>query len=115
MRHRAGPVTFVERQIAHLWAASMASSTMLFLIERLLDLQVLTLSPVLALFAASVFVGKAGVLSGEFYIQAIAMFACSILMALFPGIGLTIFGIASALTFFIPGWKFHRELTARKS
>lgn len=114
MRHRAGPVTFVERQIAHLWAASMASSTMLFLIERLLDLKVLTLSPVLALFAASVFVGKAGVLSGEFYIQAIAMFACSILMALFPGIGLTIFGIASALTFFIPGWKFHRELTARK-
>ncbi len=114
MRHRAGPVTFVERQIAHLWAASMASSTMLFLIERLLDLKVLTLSPVLALFAASVFVGKAGVLSGEFYIQAIVMFACSVLMALFPGIGLTIFGIASALTFFIPGWKFHRELMSRK-
>lgn len=114
MRHRAGPVTFVERQIAHLWAASMASSTMLFLIERLLDLKVLTLSPVLALFAASVFVGKAGVLSGEFYVQAIAMFACSILMALFPSIGLTIFGIASALTFFVPGWKFHRELMARK-
>lgn len=114
MRHRAGPVTFVERQIAHLWAASMASSTMLFLIERLLDLKVLTLSPVLALFAASVFVGKAGVLSGEFYVQAIAMFACAILMALFPSIGLTIFGIASALTFFIPGWKFHRELMARK-
>ncbi len=114
MRHRAGPVTFVERQIAHLWAASMASSTMLFLIEELLNLKVLSLSPVLALFAASVFVGKAGVLSGEFYVQAIAMFACSVLMALFPGIGLTIFGIASALTFFIPGWKFHRELMSRK-
>ena len=114
MRHRAGPVTFVERQIAHLWAASMASSTMLFLIERLLDLKVLSLSPVLALFAASVFVGKAGVLSGEFYIQAIVMFACSVLMALFPSVGLTIFGIASALTFFVPGWKFHRELMARK-
>ena len=114
MRHRAGPVTFVERQIAHLWAASMASSSMLFLIESLLGLPVLSLSPVLALFAASVFVGKAGVLSGEFYIQAIVMFLCAIPMALFPQIGITVFGIASALTFFVPGWKFHRELKARR-
>ena len=114
MRHRAGPVTFVERQVAHLWAASMASSSMLFLIEALLDLPVLTLSPVLALFAASVFIGKAGVLSGEFYIQAIVMFLCALPMALFPDIGITLFGIASALTFFIPGWKFHRELKARQ-
>ena len=114
MRHRAGPVTFVERQVAHLWAASMASSSMLFLVESLLGLPVLSLSPVLALFAASVFVGKAGVLSGEFYIQAIVMFLCAIPMALFPDIGLTVFGIASALTFFIPGWKFHRELKSRK-
>ena len=114
MRHRAGPVTFVERQVAHLWAASMASSSMLFLIEALLDLPVLTLSPVLALFAASVFIGKAGVLSGEFYIQAIVMFLCAIPMALYPHIGITIFGIVSALTFFIPGWKFHRELKSRQ-
>ncbi len=114
MRHRAGPVTFVERQIAHLWAASMVSSSMLFLIEALLGLPVLSLSPVLALFAASVFVGKAGVLSGEFYIQAIVMFLCAIPMALFPKIGITLFGIASALTFLIPGWKFHRELKSRQ-
>ncbi len=113
MRHRAGPVTFVERQIAHLWAASMASSTMLFLIEALLDLPVLSLSPVLALFAASVFVGKAGVLSGEFYIQAIVMFLCAIPMAIYPSVGLTVFGVISALTFLIPGWKFHRELQNR--
>ena len=114
MRHRAGPVTFVERQIAHLWAASMASSSMLFLIEALLGLPVLSLSPVLALFAASVFIGKAGVLSGEFYIPAIAMFLCALPMALFPDIGITLFGIVSALTFFIPGWKFHKELKARQ-
>ncbi len=114
MRHRAGPVTFVERQVAHLWAASMASSSMLFLVESLLGLPVLKLSPVLSLFAASVFVGKAGVLSGEFYIQAIVMFLCAIPMALFPDFGLTVFGIASALTFFVPGWKFHRELKARR-
>lgn len=114
MRHRSGPVTFVERQIAHLWAASMASSTMLFLVEDLLNLPVLKLSPVLSLFAASVFVGKAGVLSGEFYIQAIVMFLCAIPMAIFPEIGITIFGVISALTFLIPGWKFHRELQNRR-
>lgn len=107
LRHRAGPVTFVERQIAHLWAASMASSSMLFLIEAILGLPVLSLSPILALFAASVFLGKAGVLSGEFYWQSIAMFATSVLMSLFPSVGLTIFGVGSALTFFIPGWKFY--------
>lgn len=113
LRHRAGPVTFVERQIAHLWAASMASSSMLFLIERLLGLPVLSLSPVLALFAASVFIGKAGVLSGEFYVQAAVMFLCAVPMALYPAVGLTIFGVISALTFLIPGWKFHRELRGR--
>ncbi len=42
------------------------------------------------------------------------MFLCAIPMALFPDIGITLFGIASALTFFIPGWKFHRELKARQ-
>jgi serine/threonine-protein kinase len=51
LRRRAGPVTFVERQIAHIWAASMACSTMLFAIEALLGLPVLTLSPVLGLIA----------------------------------------------------------------
>ena len=38
LRRRAGPVTFVERQIAHIWAASMTCSTLLFLVEALLGL-----------------------------------------------------------------------------
>ena len=45
LRHRGGPVTFVERQIAHVWAGSMACSTLLYLVEAILNLPVLTLSP----------------------------------------------------------------------
>jgi serine/threonine-protein kinase len=109
LRRRSGPVTFVERQIAHAWAASMACSTLLYLVEALLHLPVLTLSPVLALLAAAVFVVKAGILSGEFYIPAVLLFATCIPMALNPPWGLTIFGVVSGLCFAIPGWKFHRQ------
>jgi len=117
LRRRSGPVTFVERQIAHVWAGSMACSTLLFGVEWLLNLPVLSLSPVLPLIAGAVFVAKAGILSGEFYVHAAVMFATCIPMALFPRWGLTIFGLASAATFFLPGWKFHRQRLrdARKS
>ncbi|MBT5017424.1 serine/threonine protein kinase [bacterium] len=107
LRRRSGPVTFVERQIAHTWAASMACSTGLFVVEMLLGLPVLTLSPVLALIASAVFVVKAGILSGEFYIHALVLFLTAVPMALFPTYSLTLFGLASAATFFIPGLKFH--------
>ncbi|MEZ6051559.1 MAG: serine/threonine-protein kinase [Planctomycetaceae bacterium] len=107
LRRRSGPVTFVERQIAHVWAASMACSTLLFGVEALLGLAPLSLSPVLALLAGAVFVAKAGILSGEFYIPAVVLFATCVPMALFPTYGLTIFGIASALAFAIPGAKFY--------
>jgi serine/threonine-protein kinase len=109
LRRRAGPVTFVERQIAHVWAASMACSLWLFVVEAMMGLKPLTLSPVLPLIAGAVFVVKAGILSGEFYIHAAAMFVTCIPMTLFPDYGLTIFGVASAATFFVPGWKFHRR------
>ncbi|MCA9089579.1 MAG: serine/threonine protein kinase [Planctomycetaceae bacterium] len=116
LRHRAGPVTFVERQIAHIWAASMACSSALYGVEALLKLPPLTLSPVLALIAGSVFVAKAGILSGEFYIHAIVLFLTAIPMALFPQFALTIFGVVSALSFFLPGLKFHqiKKLAARR-
>ncbi|MEZ6064300.1 MAG: serine/threonine-protein kinase [Planctomycetaceae bacterium] len=108
LRRRAGPVTFVERQIAHIWAASMACSSGLFLVEGLLGLPPLTLSPVLALIAAGVFVTKAGILSGEFYIPAAVLFLASVPMALWPAGGISLFGVVTALTFFLPGLKFHR-------
>ncbi|REJ94179.1 MAG: serine/threonine protein kinase [Planctomycetota bacterium] len=113
LRRRAGPVTFVERQIAHVWAASIASSTTLFAVEATLDLPVLSLSPVLAVIAASVFVAKAGILSGEFYVHAAVLYLTSIPMAWLQHEGwdysLVLFGIVAAGTFLIPGWKFHRQ------
>ena len=52
-------MTFVERQIAHVWGASMIGCSLLFAIEMLLGLPVLALSPVLALFSGMVFLIKA--------------------------------------------------------
>ncbi|MCE9553355.1 MAG: serine/threonine protein kinase, partial [Planctomycetes bacterium] len=45
LRHRAGPVTFVERQVAHVWGASVIASVGLFAIEWILGMPVLMLSP----------------------------------------------------------------------
>jgi len=111
IRRLGGPVTFVEREIAHVWAASTAGSISLFIIERLLGLPVLTLSPVLGVLAGMVFLVKAGMLSGTFYIYAAASFATAGLMAVFPQVGLIIFGLVEAVCFFIPGLKYYRQRT----
>ena len=84
LRRRAGPVLFVERQIAHAWAAGVCASIAMFVIELLMSLPVLTLSPVLAVAAGMVFVFKAGILSGRFYVTAAAMFLTAAVMALVP-------------------------------
>lgn len=109
LRHRAGPVTFVERQIAHVWGASIVADAMLYWIEAILHLPVLTLSPVLAVIGAMVFMVKAAILSGEFYLYAVALFATSIAMAVWPQAAVMIFGVVASLSFFIPGWKYHRQ------
>jgi hypothetical protein len=107
LRRRGGPVTFVERQIAHLWASSVIACTMLYLVEWLLGLRVLALSPVLAVHSGMIFVGKAGILSGTFYIQAAALFLTAIVMALVPSVGVSIFGVVSGLCFCVPGVKYY--------
>lgn len=113
LRRRAGPVTFVERQIAHIWAGSVVSISVLFLVEKLLGLPVLTLSPVLAIASGMVFVSKAGILTGAFYIQAAALFATALVMAWMDHAGInfsiTLFGIVSGLCFFFPGLKYYRQ------
>lgn len=113
LRRRAGPVTFVERQIAHVWAASLASIALLFVVEMILGLDVLTLSPVLALTSGMIFLVKAGMLTGQFYFQAAALFATAIAMAwlerLQIPLGITLFGLVSAGCFFIPGWQYYRQ------
>lgn len=109
LRRRMGPVTFVERQIAHVWAASMISIALLFPVEYLLKEPPLRLSPVLGLITGMVFVVKAGILSGIFYVPAVALFLCSALMAIFPEYAHLIFGTVSASCFFFPGLKYYRQ------
>ena len=109
LRRRMGPVTFVERQIAHVWAASMISIALLFPLEAWLGLDVLTLSPVLGLSSGMVFLVKAGILSGRFYIQSAALFATAGVMAMFPSVAHLIFGAVSAACFFFPGLKYYRQ------
>lgn len=109
LRHRMGPVTFVERQIAHVWGASLMTITMLTPLEWMLDLQPLALSPMLPMIGAMVFVVKAGILSGQFYLQALAMLLTSFAMALVPEFAHLIFGVVSALCFFVPGLKYFRQ------
>jgi serine/threonine-protein kinase len=113
LRRRSGPVTFVERQIAHVWGGSVICSVMLFVVEAILHKDVLSLSPVLGLINGMVFIVKAGILSGEFYVHAGVMFATAALMAFLQWIGvdlgITVFGIAAATTFFVPGLKYYRQ------
>ena len=100
-------MTFVERQIAHVWGASMVGCALLFVIEILLGLPVLSLSPVLAVLAGMVFLIKAGILSGIFYIPAAAMFLTAGLMAIWPRFAVTMFGVVSGAGFFVPGLMYH--------
>jgi eukaryotic-like serine/threonine-protein kinase len=115
LRRRSGPVTFVERQIAHVWASSMISIALLFVVEMILGLPVLTLSPVLALTSGMIFLVKAGTLTGQFYFQAAALFATALVMAALErfqiNLGITLFGIVSAACFFVPGWQYYRQKT----
>jgi serine/threonine-protein kinase len=109
LRKRGGPVQFIERQIAHVWGSAIIATIGVFVVEVLLGFEPLTLTPILALIAGMVFVVKAGMLTGSFYFSAAAMFLSAILMALFPEVGPLIFGAVTAVCFFVPGFKYHRQ------
>jgi serine/threonine-protein kinase len=109
-RRRGGPVTFVERQIAHAWAGGVIASIAIFVAEVLLNQPALVLSPILAVIAGVVFLFKAGTLSGWFYIAAAASFLTTIPMALMgPPWSPLLFGLVSAVSFFVPGLKYYRQ------
>jgi serine/threonine-protein kinase len=113
LRKAAGPVLFVERQVAHAWAAGVCASIAMFWIEWLGDLPALTLSPAVAVAAGMVMVFKAGILSGRFYVWAAVNFAAAVVMPLVPEISILLFGAVSALSFFVPGLKYYRQRKAR--
>jgi len=114
VRRTMGPVTFVERQIAHVWAASMCCVAFLFPLEMALGLDTLQLAPLLGVVAGMVFLVKAGILSGSFYFQAVAMFATAIVMAIYPSFAMLLFGVSSGLCFFFAGQKYYRRKKANR-
>ncbi len=114
LRTRGGPILFIERQVAHVWAAAVFGAVGIFAVEFLLKLPVLTLSPLLAVVTGMVFVVKAGMLSGEFYIYALLLFASTLPMSLFPALNQLIFGSVAAFCFFLPGYKYHKQALATK-
>lgn len=109
LRRRAGPIQFVERQVAHVWAASVICAPLMYFLELMMGLPVLTLSPILALIGGTVFLVKASILTGEFYVQAFAHFVVAFLMALWPKVGLILFGLVAFASFFVPGLKYYRQ------
>ncbi|MBI3406910.1 MAG: protein kinase [Planctomycetes bacterium] len=116
LRRRGGPVTFVERQVAHAWAAGVVASIGVFIVEVILNLPALLLSPILAIAAGMVFLVKAGTLSGWFYIAAAASFLVAVPMSIIgPPWSPVLFGLVSAAGFFVPGLKYYRQrLRARR-
>jgi serine/threonine-protein kinase len=110
LRRRGGPVTFVERQIAHAWGAGVTASIGIFLVEWMLGYDVLVLTPILSIAAGMVFLVKAGTLSGWFYIAAALCFLGAIPMAYYgPPLSPLLFGAISAVGFFVPGLKYYRQ------
>ncbi len=109
-RKRGGPVTFVERQLAHAWAAGVVASIGTFIVEVALGLPALELTPVLAVAAGMVFLFEAGMLSGEFYIYAALAFALAVVMArVGPPLSPLLLGVACSVGFFVPGWRYWRR------
>jgi serine/threonine-protein kinase len=78
-------------------------------LEMLLGLHVLRLAPMLAVIAGMTFAVKAGMLSGTFYLSAAAMFLICVPMALYPDYGIFLFGVVTAVCFFVPGLKYYRQ------
>ena len=102
-------MTFIERQMAHVWAAGVAGCIGTFIVEWLLGRDVLSLTPMLAAVAGMVFLAMAGMLSGSFYIAAGILFLSAIPIALLPRYGPVIFGFLSGLCFFVYGWYYYRR------
>jgi serine/threonine-protein kinase len=106
MRRRGGPISFVERQLAHIWGAGIVAINLVFLVEWLLGLPVLSLITMIAVSNGMLFMVKGGILSGAYYLQAAAVFLAIPPMVWFPRFAPLIFGVVAGTCFFITGWKY---------
>jgi serine/threonine-protein kinase len=106
MRRRGGPISFVERQLAHVWGSGIVAINLVFLVEWLLGLPVLSLAPMIAVTNGMLFMVKAGILSGFYYLQAAAVFLAIFPMAWFPRFAPLIFGVVASACFLVTGLKY---------
>jgi eukaryotic-like serine/threonine-protein kinase len=109
MRRKGGPISFVERQLAHVWGSGIVAINLIFLVEWLLGLPVLSLAPLIAVTNGMLFMVKAGILSGFYYFQAAAVFLAILPMAYFPRFAPLIFGLVAAACFLISGLKYRNR------
>lgn len=107
LRRRGGPISFVERQLAHVWGSGVIAINLIFLVEWLLGLPVLTLAPMIAVTNGMLFLIKGGILSGAFYVQAAVVFLSIAPMVWFPRFAPLIFGVVAAGCFCAVGLKYH--------
>jgi serine/threonine-protein kinase len=115
LRRRGGPISFVERQLAHIWGSGVVGINLVFLVEWLRGLPVLSLAPMIAVCNGMLFMIKGGILSGSYYIQALVTFLAVIPMAWYPRYAPLIFGFVAAACFFWTGLKYHlRYLRCRR-
>jgi serine/threonine protein kinase len=112
MRRRIGPVTFVERQIAHVWAAGVSGTFGVLVLEWLLGRPVLEFAPIIGVLAGMVFMCKAGILSGMFYLGVASLFTAALLMTHFRDEAMLIYGVTLGACYFVPGWIFYRRRKA---
>jgi serine/threonine-protein kinase len=106
LRRRGGPIRFVERQLAHVWGAGIVAINLIFVVEWLLDMPVLSLAPMIAVTNGMLFMIKAGILSGGYYLQAALTFLAIFPMAAYPRYASLIFGAVASACFFVTGWKY---------
>jgi serine/threonine-protein kinase len=106
LRRRGGPIRFVERQLAHIWGAGIVAINLVFLVEWLLDFPVFALAPMIAVTNGMLFMIKAGILSGDYYLQAGLTFLAIFPMVAFPRFAPLIFGVIASACFFVTGLKY---------
>lgn len=112
LRQRGGPVTFIERQIAHVWATGILGCVSIFVAEWVHGMPVLSMAPGLAVIGSMVFLVKAGMLSGSFYLASGALLVTSMVMACntsHPVLMLCLFSLVSGACFFFPGLRYYRQ------
>jgi serine/threonine-protein kinase len=113
LRRRGGPIRFVEKQLAHVWGAGIVAINLVFLVEWLLGLPVLSLSPMIAVTNGMLLMIKGGILSGGYYLQAAVTFLTIFPMVLFPRFAPMIFGVVASGCFFATGLKYYRLRSLR--